>query len=350
MEERVLEKEKLRSLLEKFINEAEVVGVCQRKGKYVYEKLESPDEFCPDFDVTCQSPKRYIFPPREDLLRFALGEKIAAEALFDDKFRVIWGVHPYDIKAINIVDLMFESTNKDKHYLQRRQNTFIVGIDPLRASEKSFWHIMEADKVDRGFDLMLTDIGEEYIITVGTERAKNFLDRFGVSERAGEAKIEKREKVRENLKYLCPQERKLNFSLEALPYLLMRASEAPLWKEKAEKCFSCGSCNLVCPTCYCFDVQDWVSEDLTEGKRYRLWDGCLLQDFAVVATGENFRKERYQRYRHRFYRKGLYIKKEYGVFACVGCGRCGISCLSEIADPVEVYNEVFNYVKGAVIL
>jgi len=350
MEVRVLEKTQLYPLLDKLIDEVEVIGVKQKKGKYVYEKLSKGSEFCPDFDVTVQPPKRFIFPPRESILKFSYKENVVVDACFDDKYQVLWEVHPYDIKSINLLDLMFKTTNKDEHYLRRRENTFIVGIDPKRASEKSFWAVMEADKIERGFDLMLTDIGEEYTVTVGTQRGQKMLDRYGIFTKATDAQVQERDKVKKNLKNLCSPERKLNFSLEALPYLLMKAYDADIWKEKAEKCFSCGSCNFVCPTCYCFDVQDKVSEDLKYGERYRVWDGCLLQNFAVVATGENFRKERYQRYRHRFYRKGLYIKREYGEFACVGCGRCAISCLSGIADPIEVYNEVFNYLKGAVIL
>ena len=69
-----------------------------------------------------------------------------------------------------------------------------------------------------------------------------------------------------------------------------------------------------------------MSEDLTEGKRYRLWDGCLLQDFAVVATGENFRKERHARVRYRIYDKFVFPVMRYGVYACTGCGRCTDVC------------------------
>lgn len=348
MEMRILEKARLSSLLDKIIEDNSVIGVKEKKGKYVYEQLNRGDQFCPDFDLTTQSPKRFVFPPRETLLNFSDAEKV--DPCFDSEFQVIWGVHPYDIKAINVLDLMFQSTNEDRHYLSRRENTFVVGIDPVRASEKAFWGTMDADTVEDGFDLFLADIGEEYVVSVGTERGRKMLKKYGVSTMATESHRKRKDEVQDNLKNLCSPERKLHFSLEALPYLLMRADEADVWKEKAEKCFSCGSCNLVCPTCYCFDVQDEVSTDFKEGQRIRVWDGCLLQDFASVATGENFRENKYERYRHRFYRKGLYIRKKYGEFACVGCGRCAIACLPDIADPVEVYNRVFNYLKGALVL
>ena len=64
----------------------------------------------------------------------------------------------------------------------------------------------------------------------------------------------------------------------------------------------------------------------------------LLEDFAAVGHGENFRGARIDRYRHRFYRKGQYLHRKYGDIACVGCGRCASACLPDIADPVDVYN------------
>jgi len=346
MEMRVLVKSELFSLLDKILADIPMVGVKEREGKYIYDYMGSGEEICLDFDVTVQSPKRFILPPQEVILQFSLGEKIQVESYLKANPQIIWGVHPYDIKAINFLDKVFQSENMDEHYLAKRRSTIIVGMDPLRASEKSFWASMEADKVDEGFDLFLTDIGEDYVITIGTERGRKILYKYGILTSATSSQVKARGSAKAKLKDLCLPGRKLNFPLKLLPYILMRGEEEEMWKEKAEKCFSCGSCNLVCPTCYCFDVQEEVSENLREGRRCRVWDGCLLEDFAKVATGENFRGERYQRFRHRFYRKGLYLKKKYGEFACVGCGRCASACLPDIADPVEIFNVLYDSLKG----
>jgi heterodisulfide reductase subunit C len=128
-----------------------------------------------------------------------------------------------------------------------------------------------------------------------------------------------------------------------LPKLLEKAYHHPIWEEKAELCYSCGSCNQVCPTCYCFDVQDEVNWDLKTGCRYRAWDGCLLQNFATVAGDHNFRKKRADRFRHRLYRKGKYVPSKIGgQIACVGCGRCVSACTSHIANPVDIYNTILE--------
>ena len=122
-----------------------------------------------------------------------------------------------------------------------------------------------------------------------------------------------------------------------------RAYNHPVWEEKAKTCFSCGSCNLVCPTCYCFNVKDDMNWDLKTGKRQRSWDGCLLDTFTEVAGGHEFRKNRANRIRHRLYRKGMYVPAKIGgQIACVGCGRCVGACLTDIANPVAIYNRLIK--------
>jgi ferredoxin len=95
---------------------------------------------------------------------------------------------------------------------------------------------------------------------------------------------------------------------------------------------------MVCPTCYCFDAREEVELSLAEGKRVRVWDGCMLEDFAVVADGHNFRKDKSARFRHRIFRKGKTLPEKYGYFGCVGCGRCANACTADIAGPVKVFN------------
>jgi ferredoxin len=79
------------------------------------------------------------------------------------------------------------------------------------------------------------------------------------------------------------------------------------------------------------------------GHRCRAWDGCMLDGFAKVAGDHDFRKARADRFRHRLYRKAKYVpEKLNGKMACVGCGRCVNACLPDIANPVNVYNKIFD--------
>ena len=103
----------------------------------------------------------------------------------------------------------------------------------------------------------------------------------------------------------------------------------------------CGTCNIVCPTCYCFNVEEEVDVTLKHGTRDRTWDGCMLRGFSEVAGGEVFRESLASRQRHRVFRKFKYISDETGQPWCVGCGRCTAYCTAGISI-VNIVNRLIG--------
>jgi len=337
---RTMEKKNFPFFIENLIRVMEVVGVREKiETKYEFAPLASPSQLCLDYDVTLLSPKKYILPPRETLLKFKLGKVVSCEPVLESRPLAIVGVHPYDIKGLAQLDRIFAEANQDEHYRKRRQDTVIIGVDIKRASPYAFCKSMNSATVQEGFDLLFTDIGESYVVAVGTKKGEGVLEQHALCKAATKEEMAKRAEVQEKIPYMFSLNT-INTSYNDLPKLLTDRANSKLFEELAEKCFSCGSCNLVCPTCYCFDVQDDVHLNLSAGERFRLWDGCLLDDFAKVATGENFREDRSQRIRHRIFRKGKYIYEKYGEHGCVGCGRCASACLPDIANPVEIFNRL----------
>jgi ferredoxin len=334
MEELIISKEAIVPWLTELLSSGrEVIGVKKHLQRYRLEKLDTADEAVLDYDVTTQSPKKFIFPAREDLITFTgiEGRMPATEK----KDRIIFGVHPYDIHAISVLDDVFKDGQQDPYYLQQRARTIIVGVDVLRPSLNAFCSSMGTATVQDGFDLMLTPIEGAYFIRVGSDRGKKILPKKTTkipsdTQRAQFYKEQDKAQVRFALN-------KVETSVNELPALLEKNQHHPVWEELEKRCLGCGSCNLVCPTCYCFDVKDEMELDLSGGVRYRTWDGCLLKDFTRVASGETFRESRANRNRHRFFRKGKYMIEKYNKPGCVGCGRCTTHCLADI-NPVEVFN------------
>jgi sulfhydrogenase subunit beta (sulfur reductase) len=309
----------------------------QAKGKrFAFGPLARSVDLRLDYDVAVLPPKQYLQPPKETLLRF--GKEDWNSQINEEPF-VLFGVHPYDVVAIGQMDTVFGDGEADVHYLARRAAVTIVACDVQTPSENCFAGCMGTAVCKDGFDLLLTKVGERYVADARTEKGQALVDLLPEQRAAGRDALLGRVRVwHQNRAALRKHE--LVIAPEDLPDLLGHQYEHPVWAEKARTCFSCGSCNLVCPTCYCFDVRDEVDWDLENGARSRFWDGCMLQEFASVAGGHNFRRDAAARYRHRYLRKGKYIPDKFGQVACVGCGRCISACVAKIANPVEVFNRL----------
>lgn len=331
--------EQLKTFTQNLIKAGNVVGVKAKDNKFAFGPLKEASEMVLDYDVTLLPPKKYILPQVETLVSFKVKPDVKVEEVCDVMPTTIIGVHPYDLKAVNQLDKLFEENNPDGNYLKRRASTTIIALTPKKASKWSFWASMDSTQVDKGYDILLTDIGGKYVAETGTKRGEELIKKYSKTDKAIDADFQKCKKIKTDSANLCEKERAIDVQTSAIPKLFESSKGSEFWEKQAEKCYSCGSCNLVCPTCYCFDVREELDLGLSEGKRYRVWDGCLLEDFAKVGSGENFREERKQRYMHRFFRKGTYlVEKLGGELACVGCGRCSSVCLPDIADPVKAIN------------
>jgi len=322
-----------------------VVGVQARGGKFAFDTLSSAEDLRLGYDVTTLPPKKYFQPQRESIQKYKLFSGYQVEDVVQLEPLIIVGIHPYDLVAIEQMDKIFADTNPDERYLKRRAASVLIGVNIQEASPWAFADSMGTAITESGYDLMLTDLGDnKYAVEVGSDKGSDLLEKCKDVIEGGKKEERRLEEIKAHIPNMF--KKKLDFSPSELPKYLEAAHDVmDYWDNNAEKCYSCGSCNLVCPTCYCFDVVDFVSLPLKSGERIRVWDGCLLEEFAKVASGENFRGTKGERYRHRYMRKGRYISEKFGFIACVGCGRCGSHCLPDIADPTRIFNGLKEVAK-----
>jgi ferredoxin len=310
----------------------QVIGVVRKDGRFIYDALDSADSLVLDYDETLLPPKVFLQPPKETLLTFKPKQPRSYREVIEAQPQVIFGVHPGDCAAIALLDKAFSEGVSDGNYLARRSQTLIIGIYPTVPYQHRFTSSMVRDEAYKAADCMMIDCGSDgYAIEAVTSKGKQL---FGSSA----AKPATPELIRkaEGLKNAVKDEAKLPMSRDDAPAFLAGKERHPIWEQLAKKCFSCGSCVLVCPTCYCFDVQDEVDLSLENGRRVRVWDGCTLKNFAIVADGHNFRKSASDRIRHRILRKQKFIFERFGLPGCVGCGRCKNACVPDIAFPVDI--------------
>ncbi len=338
-----LKKDDLPMFIQNLIASQEVIGPKAKDSRFIFDLIKDPGELRLDYDITVLPPKKFFFPPRQDLLKYANGQ---IEECLNPGPKIFFGLHPYDIKAISILDTLFGQKKEDWYYLANRKVTTIVGLNVQRISQNAFFESMGAATVTSGYDLFMTDIGEGFVFEVGTARGKNIL-KFGNFVKATDGQIHLRQESRKaGLNSGGNSLNELTYPLELVAKRVRASFNSPVWEDLAKRCFSCGSCNMVCPTCYCFDVQDlWNLDQESSATRFRTWDGCLVEGFAEISIQggiENFRQARSKRYKHRIMRKFSYLNLALGSPACVGCGRCVSACTADIANPVKVITRLME--------
>ena len=334
-----LSDQNLTAFVEGLMSKYPVIAPVAKRTRFVFEKLVESDELRLDYDTTILPPKKVFFPAKQDLIHF---DADGFEACIDPKEQVLLGVHPHDIKGIDMSDIFYSDRKYDNNYMANRNATIIIGSSVQNHYKHSFFGTMNADRPMKGHDMFMTKIDGGYAVDALTENAESLLS-LGSFEDATDAQIAEAVEVNRKAEENCLE--KLNGTPDEIKKKVRSNFDSPVWEELSEKCFSCGSCNIVCCTCYCFDVQDEWNVDGASGKRFRLWDACLTTEFSEVtspAGAENFREERSERFRHRFMRKAAYLNEQLGSPACTGCGRCSGACTADIANPVTVINKILE--------
>ncbi len=335
----ILSKEKLPEFVKALQAGFRVVGPVRTETGYAFDDIKDPAQLQLDYTTTVLPPKKYLLPQREALFSFhsetnEQGQRsLEMQPVYQGiEPTVIFGVHTCDMHGIQLYDKVFSEGFQDEHYMQRRAQTYIIGIECLRpCDEASFCKDMGTLTPTQIYDLHMTDMGYFYMVDAATPRGeKLLLDHVTVPL----AKKEEIHQLGQVLSAKWPNFRhRLKISKDQTPSLLTLGYRARIWEELGDRCLACGSCTNVCPTCFCFDVQDEMAINMTEGTRSRVWDSCQLHEFALVAGGHNFRESKASRVRHRLMRKGKYIMQVHGLLGCTGCGRCERACLVNITIP-----------------
>jgi len=283
-----------------------------------------------DFDVlkTNLSPKSFIFPQCETLFNFkSEGKKLSIERLKNDENKfLIFGVRPCDVKAFHLLDNVFLREPMDRLYEEKRNRGTIISMGCIEPEDTCFCNSFNIDPLcaQKGVDVFTLKIKNNIFWKVETQKGRDLTVMLsGLLEEASEDDLKEIELVKESL----------NSKLEELPYFnidpqkidrsLIELFESNVWDEISKSCLGCGSCTYVCPTCHCYDIQDY--DGGKGGERFRCWDSCMYSDFTLMAHG-NPRTTQKERFRQRFMHKLVYYPNNFNEYACVGCGRCVEKC------------------------
>ncbi len=312
----------------------------QDAGVYRLRKADNGRAF--GYSVGPHSWKQYLFPPERLLWRGHVDDdgRFDAHEVSDPPTRTAFvGVRGCEIAAIEIQDQVFlGGPYVDESYRQRRESILIVAVQCTTAASTCFCSSMgTGPAVERGFDVALTEIeGEEgddfrFLVEAGSDRGAALLTHLPITVAAPLDIAAARSAVKSTAEGMVRR-----IDTEGIHDLLLENLDHPHWDEIAERCLACTNCTMVCPTCFCTNVED-VS-DLTgrEVERRQTWDSCFTGGHSYLHGG-SVRASIKSRYRQWLTHKLATWIDQFGTSGCVGCGRCitwcpvGIDLTAEVA-------------------
>jgi sulfhydrogenase subunit beta (sulfur reductase) len=289
------------------------------------------DETIPNFDFfnTRLSPKSIVYPQSERMFECLNDPEnpergVLKEASKDYTKQAIVGIRPCDAQAFQIVKRNFDNPEyRDPWWVQRFESTVLVGMGCNAPCPTCFCSSVGGGPFGEEFlDVILYDLGDKYLARGLTDRGKEFVSKLQGGAPADEKIMKEAQALEaaalEKVTARLPSDR---LGVKAVTELF----NAPFWEEVAFSCINCGTCTFLCPTCWCFDIQDEVSWKQVD--RIRNWDTCMSPLFTLEGSGHNPREKKFQRVRQRFMHKLKYYPDKFknGV-QCSGCGRCVRYC------------------------
>ena len=236
------------------------------------------------------------------------------------------GVRPCELSAIGILDMVFNTDKySDPVYNSRRKKVFLVAVNCTSPGGTCFCaSVKTGPKAGPGFDIALTEImdaGHHYFLAeIGSRMGAKILGE--VPQR--EAGI-KEKTAAKNLMEKAATQMGRSLKTSNLRTIFDEHFEDPSWEEVAKRCLTCGNCTMVCPTCFCWNVEEASALDGTYAERWRRWDSCFSRDFSYIHGG-SIRFSEHARYRQWITHKLVTWVDQFKTLGCVGCGRCITWC------------------------
>ncbi|PJE59885.1 MAG: hypothetical protein COU85_01245, partial [Candidatus Portnoybacteria bacterium CG10_big_fil_rev_8_21_14_0_10_44_7] len=208
-------------------------------GGLVIAKLKNPDNFIVRPQHPLFSFKKFFVPAKETLLFYnhnrqkmpRPGKKIA-----------LAGLGLQDLKYVLLYDLVFQN---DPLYQQRRKSIFLIAHNQTPGPESNFAHMEFSENALKEFpyDIFLILEKGDVRFAAGSLAGKKILRKINQPF----ADFSRHQVFRPAVLPEIPQK---------IQQKMLAAENLPIWEELNKKCLRCGKCSVVCPTCFCFRLDD----------------------------------------------------------------------------------------------
>lgn len=297
------------------------------------------------FQNTKLSGKFLSQPQAERMFEYSLddneeGAHILKESEKDYSPQAVVGIRPCDAYAYELVKKNFDNPEfQDAFWIKRYETTTFIGFACNEPCVSCFCTTTGSGPFsEKGLDAVIYDLGDDFLVKALNDKGEEFLSKMeGGKDEDGSSADKVKELESSSLSKISSEIKTGDLKDKVLNELF----DAPFWDDVSFACLNCGTCTYLCPTCWCFDIQDEVNGK--EGDRIRNWDSCMFPLFTLHGSGHNPRDKKVQRVRQRFMHKlKYYVDKYEGGVGCVGCGRCVKYCPVNI-DIREVCEKMNSF-------
>ena len=320
----------------------------QEAGRYRLRRREDQAFF--GYNLGPESWKKFLTPQRQLLWRarrqretFTIEQPERPSG--DPQQLAFIGVRACELAAMRVQERVREVSGQPANDLIdakcKAATPFLVGVTCAQSAATCFCTSMGTGPAlgppglsGVGYDLALTEFPSEddhhFTIEVRSERGADIASRIP-RQLATENECDGIRQQSDTTAALMTRHLKLDKPAQ----LFQDSLEHRHWDDVALRCLSCANCTLVCPTCFCTNIEDTsdLSGDVAE--RWLRWDSCFHLDFSYLHGG-SVRQTTRSRYRQWLTHKLGTWHEQFGSSGCVGCGRCIAWCPVGIDLTLEI--------------
>ena len=311
-----LPKSDLPALIQTWMGEGAVYAPVGRPNPTAFAQIDEPSQAVLETIPNTTYPPKSLFLPQSEVLLKIHGGSLQ-EVKDASPSRLVLGIRPCDVHAMNLLDRVFLGGNHvDPYWRVRRERTTLIALACSQPLQSCFCTAVGLNPFEEcGADAILIDRGRAYVVKVISEKGRQT---FGALVDADATQIDE-----------AVQSAKIAEGAVAVPFWREGVRDrvhalysTDFWSEIQQACIGCGACAYLCPTCHCFDIVD----EYQRGERVRNWDTCMFRFYTQEASGHNPRPSNLERIRNRIMHKYVYFPDRHEAFGCSGCGRCILHC------------------------
>ncbi len=379
----------LEAILDQLAAEGSLVAPVNAGGEVVFRPVANADAICRDYVNSLIPPKDLLLPSPERLLGYRIQAgrpELDPPAAEPPPALVLFGVRSCDVAGFAYLDRFLSGQVfgrpdlADGPFRARRDSLTVLSVVCLAPGPTCACVCCQGGPaLEHGYDWQLTALELGWLVEIGSEKGSRLAERFGAClHPAGAAAVREREERVRAVVDRFDQFSANRVQTMAGSRMTSTGRLTPaFWERVGERCFECGGCAFVCPTCCCFNVadvrppcalderepatgavpavpgglvaRDAPAADTADGRweRLRLRDCCMLPGFVRQAGGGYPRWTTGERCLTRFFHKlSWQFHGRMGALGCTGCGRCAIVCLGGIGIE-EISSEMTAALTGA---